>query len=91
MELLINKRTAYRERYADFYDRHGCSPDDPLSEFAPEGGLPEAPTTPDRPDDDQPMAAPDLADGVYVVSDAVEVRLDVDAPIVPRCDGAECG
>ena len=79
-EFPADERATYRERYADFYDRHGCSPDDPLGEFVPEGGLPEAPATPDRRDDDHPMAASDLADGVYVVSEDLDVRVDCERP-----------
>lgn len=75
-EFPADEREAYYERYADFYDRHDCSPSDPLGEFAPEGGLPSAPATPDRLNGEYPLAAPGLADGVYVVSEDVEVRLD---------------
>lgn len=65
---------AYYERYADFFDRHDCSPDDPLGEFLP-GGLPDAPETPGRLNGDYPLAEPGLDDGVYVVAEETDVRL----------------
>lgn len=75
LEFPPEESTAYYERYADFFERHGCSPEDPLGEFAPAGGLPHAPETPDRLDGDYPFAEPGLDDGVYVVSEETEVRL----------------
>ena len=74
LEFPPEESTAYYERYADFFDRHGCSPEAPLGEFAPRG-LPDAPETPERLNDDYPLAEPGLDDGVYVVSEETEVRL----------------
>jgi len=82
LEFPPDESTAYYERYADFFDRHGCSPEDPLGEFAPEG-LPDAPETPARLDGDYPLAEPGLDDGVYVVREETEVRL--------QCGGEEEG
>ncbi|QKY21191.1 hypothetical protein B4589_012700 [Halolamina sp. CBA1230] len=66
---------AYYERYEDFFDRHGCSPENPLGEFAPPSGLPDTPETPGRLNGDYPFAVPNLTDGVYVVDEKTEVRL----------------
>ncbi|GAB6879069.1 DUF6149 family protein [Halorubrum gandharaense] len=74
VEFPPDEREAYHERYADFFDRYGCSPDDPLGEFAPAGGLPDAPATPERMHGDYPFAAPDLTDGVYIVAENTEAR-----------------
>jgi hypothetical protein len=55
------------ERYADFFAAHGISVDDPLGEFAPPGGLPDAPATPENlADGEQPNAEGGYADDVYV-------------------------
>jgi len=74
IEFPPDEREAYHERYRDFFDRYGCSPDDPFGEFAPPGGLPDAPTTPERMNGDYPFAAADLTDGVYVVAEDTEAR-----------------
>ncbi|MFB6302447.1 MAG: DUF6149 family protein [Haloferacaceae archaeon] len=66
---------AYYRRYSEFYDRHGCAPADPLGEFAPPGGLPPAPSTPERMQGEYPLAEPGLADEVYAVADDLDVRL----------------
>lgn len=65
----------YYARYRDFYDRHGCSPSDPFGEFAPPGGLPDAPETPDRMDGAFPLAEPGLADETYVLAPDLDDRL----------------
>jgi hypothetical protein len=76
IEFPPEERDVYYERYREFYGRHGCSPADPLGEFAPAGGLPEAPETPERLNGDYPLAEPDLEDDIYVVAEDVEVRLE---------------
>jgi hypothetical protein len=83
LEFPPEEATAYYERYEDFFDRHGCSPEEPLGEFAPAGGLPDTPETPERLNGDYPFAEPGLADGVYVVAEKSEVRL--------HCGGEEAG
>lgn len=65
----------YYERYRDFYERHGCSPGNPLGEFEPPGGLPDAPETPDRLNGDYPLAEPGLADDVYIMTEDLGVRV----------------
>ncbi|MFC7165554.1 DUF6149 family protein [Halospeciosus flavus] len=63
------------ERYADFYERHGCTPEDPLGEFAPPGGLPDAPETPERLEEDEfPVAESGMADDVYVPAPNLDAR-----------------
>ena len=74
LEFPPEESKAYYERYADFFDRHGCSPEDPLGEFASDG-LPDAPRTPERLNGDYPFAEAGLDDGVYVVSENTAVRL----------------
>lgn len=75
VEFPPDEAEAYRRRYREFYDRHGCSPSDPLGAFAPPGGLPPAPTTPDRMDGTYPLADPGLTDEAYAVADDLDVRL----------------
>jgi hypothetical protein len=75
LEFPPEEREAYRERYGDFFERHDCRPEDPLGEFAPAGGLPDAPTTPERMAGEFPFAEPGLTDDVYVVAEETEVRL----------------
>ena len=59
LEFPPEEATVYYERYEEFFDRHGCSPEAPLGEFAPAGGLPDAPETPERRNGDYPFAEPD--------------------------------
>lgn len=70
-----DEREAYYRRYQAFYDRHRMSPGDPLGDFRPAGGLPDAPGTPERMAGDYPMAVAGLTDDVYVVREDWEVRL----------------
>jgi hypothetical protein len=58
-------------RHADFFERHGVTMDDPLGEFAPDGGLPDAPATPAKLDPEH--AEPGYADDVYVDRDGEAV------------------
>ncbi|GAB7013983.1 DUF6149 family protein [Halolamina salina] len=76
IEFPPDESAAYYERYEAFYDRHDCSPKDPFGEFAPADGLPDAPETPERLNGDYPFAASGLDDGVYVVDENTEVRLE---------------
>lgn len=65
------------ERYADFFDTHGITPEDPLGEFAPEDGLPDAPATPENLDDGEaPFAEEGYADATYVEDDEGRVRTE---------------
>lgn len=80
IEFPPQEREAYFERYRDFYERHDCSPDDPLGAFAPAGGLPAAPETPERMSGDYPLAVPGLTDDIYLDAERPEARLSCDAP-----------
>lgn len=67
MEFPPEEVDAHYARHRDFFERHGITPEDPLGEFAPAGGLPDAPTTPDRLEtSDFPHAEGGFADDVYV-------------------------
>ena len=57
---------AYYEKYRDFFERHGCTREQPFGEFAPPSGLPSAPETPARLDGDYPIAEPGHVDGIYL-------------------------
>ncbi|WP_135662047.1 DUF6149 family protein [Halorhabdus rudnickae] len=74
MEFPVDEVEAHYDRYADFFDAHGITIDDPLGEFAPESGLPEAPSTPEKLDDpEHPHAIGGFADDVYVETGDGEV------------------
>lgn len=47
MELRREALSREFERFDGFFERHGASVDAPLGEFAPAGGLPDAPATPE--------------------------------------------
>ncbi|WP_254769283.1 DUF6149 family protein [Salinilacihabitans rarus] len=67
MEIPADELDAHYERYADFFETWGITIDDPLGEFEPEGGVPEAPSTPAKLDDpEHPHAEGGFADDVYV-------------------------
>lgn len=68
----------YYERYAPFFRRYGITPEEPLGEFTPSGGLPDAPETRERMNGDYPFAEAGLADDVYVHAEADERRLSRD-------------
>jgi hypothetical protein len=57
----------HHDRYAEFFEDHDISIDDPLGEFRPEGGIAGAPSTPERLDAPvHPYAEGGFADDVYV-------------------------
>jgi hypothetical protein len=68
MEIPIDELDAHVERYGDFFDAHGISVEDPLGEFRPEAGIPEAPATPGR------LEAPEYANAVAGYADDVYVE-----------------
>ncbi|WEL17579.1 Uncharacterized protein SVXHr_1410 [Halorhabdus sp. SVX81] len=94
MEFPVEEVEAHYDRYADFFESHGITIDDPLGEFAPEGGLPDAPSTPEKLDDpDHPHAIGGFADDVYVETDDGEVVIgggeepeEVDVEAAPGVD-----
>lgn len=67
MEFPFEEAEEHYERYADFFERHGITIDDPLGEFRPSGGIADAPSTPEKLDDpEHPHAEGGFADDVYV-------------------------
>ncbi|GAA0284978.1 DUF6149 family protein [Halobacterium noricense] len=82
MEFPPSELTDHYERYAEFFDAHGISVDDPLGEFRPADGVAEAPATPERLDEaDFEHAEGGYADDVYVETEDGEVqRGDVEEP-----------
>jgi hypothetical protein len=75
MEFPADEIEDHYERYAEFFERHGVTIDDPLGRFEPET-VPEAPPTLERLDDpEHPHAEGGFADDVYVADDEGEVRV----------------
>jgi hypothetical protein len=67
MEFPADEVETHYERYADFFEHHGISIDDPLGEFRPAGGVADAPATPEKLEDpEHPHAEGGFADDVYV-------------------------
>ncbi|NHN41468.1 hypothetical protein G9C85_07425 [Halorubellus sp. JP-L1] len=67
MEFPTDELDAHYDRYAEFFEDHGVTIDDPLGEFAPPGGVADAPSTPEQLDDpEHPYAEGGFADDVYV-------------------------
>ena len=70
MEIPVGELEAHYERYGDFFERWDITIDDPLGQFEPPEGLPEAPSTPEKLDDpEHPHAEGGFADDVYVETD----------------------
>ncbi len=67
MEFPADELEDHYERYEEFFETWGITIDDPLGQFAPPTGLPEAPSTPARLEDPtHPHAEGGFADDVYV-------------------------
>ncbi|ELY84098.1 DUF6149 family protein [Natrinema altunense] len=67
MEFPADELEAHYDRYSDFFDRWDVTIAEPLGQFAPAAGLPEAPSTPERLENpDHPHAEGGFADDVYV-------------------------
>jgi hypothetical protein len=67
MEFPGDELEDHYERYRDFFQRYDITIDDPLGEFRPAGGIPGAPSTPEKLDDpEHPHAVGGFADDVYV-------------------------
>jgi len=74
MEIPAEELTDHFERYADFFDAHGISIDDPLGKFRPADGVSEAPSTPEKLEDPvHPHAEGGFADDVYVETEDGEI------------------
>ena len=67
MEFPADELEAHYDRYREFFERWDVTIDEPLGQFAPPAGLPEAPSTPERLEDpEHPHAEGGFADDVYV-------------------------
>jgi hypothetical protein len=67
MEFPSDELGQHHDRYAEFFDDHGITVDDPLGDFHPEDGVADAPSTPEKLDDPiHPYAEGGFADDVYV-------------------------
>ncbi len=98
MEFPADELEAHYERYADFFDAHSITIDDPLGTFRPAGGVTDAPSTPERLDEpEHPHAVGGVADDVYVETEDGEMLVgggreepdDVsptDAPVIDEDD-----
>jgi len=68
MEIPGDEIDDHLERYREFFDEHGISIEDPLGEFRPEEGLPEAPPTPEK------LTTPEYRNAVAGYADDVYVQ-----------------
>jgi len=67
MEFPADELEAHYDRYREFFERWDITIDEPLGQFAPSEGVPEAPSTPERLEDpEHPHAEGGFADDVYV-------------------------
>ena len=67
MEFPADELEAHYDRYREFFERWDITIDEPLGQFAPSEGVPEAPSTPERLEDpEHPHAQGGFADDVYV-------------------------
>ncbi|MFB6185574.1 MAG: DUF6149 family protein, partial [Halobacteriaceae archaeon] len=61
-------------RYKDFFEDHDITIEDPLGEFRPQNGIPDAPATPEKLETpEHPHAQGGFADDVYVETAEGEV------------------
>ncbi|WP_336343750.1 DUF6149 family protein [Halalkalicoccus ordinarius] len=76
MEIPADELEDHYERYEEFFERYGITIDDPLGSFRPAGGIPEAPSTPERLDaPEHPHAEGGFADDVYVEDEEGNLRV----------------
>ncbi|MFC7212806.1 DUF6149 family protein [Saliphagus sp. GCM10025334] len=74
MEFPADELEDHYDRYHDFFATWGITIDRPLGEFRPDGGLPEAPSTPERLENpEHPHAEGGFADDVYVENEDGEL------------------
>ncbi|MFB6224610.1 MAG: DUF6149 family protein [Haloarcula sp.] len=97
MEFPADELEEHHERYADFFDAHGITIEDPLGTFRPADGIADAPSTPEKLDEpEHPHAVGGFADDVYVETEDGELVVgggeepdDVspaDAPVIDEDD-----
>jgi PAS domain-containing protein len=97
MEFPADELEDHYERYREFFEEYDITIDDPLGRFEPTGGLPEAPSTPEKLEDpEHPHAEGGFADDVYVEDGDGEIRVggqeepeDVDVSEAPGVDGSD--
>jgi hypothetical protein len=76
MEFPSDELDDHYDRYREFFERHGVAIEDPLGEFAPAGGIPDAPSTPEKIDEpEHPHAEGGFADDVYVEDEEGNVHV----------------
>ncbi|WP_276279434.1 DUF6149 family protein [Halorussus caseinilyticus] len=76
MEFPSDELDDHYDRYAEFFERHGIAIEDPLGEFMPAGGIPDAPSTPEKLEEpEHPYAEGGFADDVYVEGPDGEIRV----------------
>src|SRR6056297_874368 len=76
MEFPSDELDQHYDRYAEFFERHGIAIEDPLGEFMPADGIPDAPSTPEKlAEPEHPYAEGGFADDVYVQGPDGEVRV----------------
>ena len=94
MEFPSDELDDHYDRYRDFFQRHGIAIEEPLGEFLPTDGIPDAPSTPEKLEEpEHPYAEGGFADDVYVQGPDGEVRVggqdepaDVDVTDAPGVD-----
>lgn len=97
MEIPIEELDAHYDRHRSFFERHGITIEEPLGEFAPTDGVPDAPTTLEKLDEPAYRnAVSGYADDVYVEDASGTVRIggteepeDVDVRDAPGIDGED--
>ncbi|RKD98340.1 DUF6149 family protein [Halopiger aswanensis] len=74
MEFPGDELEDHYDRYREFFERWDITIDDPLGQFEPRGGLPEAPSTPEKLENpEHPHAEGGFADDVYVENEEGEL------------------
>ena len=94
MEFPSDELDDHYDRYREFFERHGIAIEEPLGEFLPADGIPDAPSTPEKLEEpEHPYAEGGFADDVYVQGPDGEVRVggqdepaDVDVTDAPGVD-----
>jgi len=75
MEFPADELDDHYDRYGEFFESHGVTIDDPLGEFEPADGIPDAPATPEKLDAGEfEHAEAGYADDVYVEDESGEVH-----------------
>ncbi|MFB6354063.1 MAG: DUF6149 family protein [Halobacteriales archaeon] len=84
LEFPLAELDAHIERYADFFDAHGVTRDDPLGDFRT-GEVPDAPATPAKLENpESPHAEGGYADDTYVETDGEVGRAAGPGEVDPR-------